>query len=115
MSMPTATEPLSLRATDRALRPELVVGLVVTMPASAMPRTMFETVAVESPVWRASSAWVCGPLVARAWTMRCSLSCRSAGCEPGLGRPLFGAGRDGTAESTDMHTHSYMQVVAVKK
>ena len=63
--------------------PELVIGSVEARPASCMILTMLETVAVDRPVWRASSAWVEGP--ARRHSMiRCWFRCRRADCDPGF-------------------------------
>src|SRR5687768_1660111 len=81
--MPTATAPLLLSRTLSARRPELVVGSVDASPESCMILTMFDTVAVESPVWRASSAWVEGPL-SRHSMIRCWFRCRRADCDPGF-------------------------------
>src|SRR5687768_10291747 len=81
--MPTATAPLLLSRTLSARRPELVVGSVDASPESCMILTMFDTVAVESPVWRASSACVAGPL-SRHSMIRCWFKCRRADCDPGF-------------------------------
>src|SRR6476661_10195575 len=81
--MPTATAPLLLSRTFKARRPELVIGSVDASPASCMILTMLETVAVDSPVCRASSAWVDGPLM-RVSMIRCWFSCRRADWDPGF-------------------------------
>src|SRR6476661_6905817 len=45
--------------------------------------TILETVAVDSPVCRASSAWVDGPPI-RVSMIRCWFCCRRADCDPGF-------------------------------
>src|SRR5664280_1682800 len=56
-----------------------------TIPRSARIETIPETVEGASDVRRASSAWVRGPAIRRAVTMRCSLAARNEDCEPGPG------------------------------
>jgi hypothetical protein len=48
---------------------------------------MFETVAVESPVPRASSAWVDGPFDRRNSKSLSWFKCLSAPCDPGFVAP----------------------------
>src|SRR5687767_8972746 len=81
--MPTATAPLLFSRTLRARRPELVIGSVDARPESCMILTMLDTVAVDRPVCRASSAWVDGPL-SRHSMIRCWFRCRRADCDPGF-------------------------------
>ena len=81
--MPTATAPLLFSRTFSVRRPELVVGSVEARPESCMILTMLDTVAVDSPVCRASSAWVEGPL-SRHSMIRCWFRCLRADCDPGF-------------------------------
>ena len=82
-STPTATAPRPSIRTDSARRPELVVGAVLTNPSSAMALTMLDTVAVDSPVCRDSSACVSGPRAISACKIRWLFRCRRAPWEPG--------------------------------
>ena len=72
-----------------ARRPELVTGEVSTRPFDSISFTMFETVAVDRPVMRASSAWVEGPPVSKDSTMRYWFSFLRAPCDPGFRGRLF--------------------------
>lgn len=77
-----------LSETLRARRPPAEVGVTSTVPPSLSSRTMLETVAADSPVDRAISAWVSEPAIRTARTTRSRLARCSDDCDPGVSTPI---------------------------
>lgn len=83
-STPTTMPASPDSETLRARRPPAEVGVTSTVPPSFNSRTMFETVAADSPVLRAISAWVSEPAMRTARTTRSRLARCSEDCDPGV-------------------------------
>ena len=83
-STPTTMPASPDSATLRARRPPEEVGVTSTVPLSFSSRTMLETVAADSPVLRAISAWVSEPASRTARTTRSRLARCSDDCDPGV-------------------------------
>ena len=80
-SMPATTPAEVASVTVVPRRP--LPGSVDTRPAAARSRTMLDTVAGASPVWRARSACVTCPPMRSTSTTRCWLAERSDAVVPG--------------------------------
>ena len=83
-STPTTIPASALSETPRARRPLAEVGVTSTVPPSFSSRTMLETVAADSPVVLAISAWVSEPASRTARTTRSRLARCSEDCDPGV-------------------------------
>ncbi len=88
-STPTTIPASALSETLRARLPPEDVGVTTTVPASFSSRTMFDTVAAESPVLLAISAWVSEPAIRTALSTRSRLARCSEDCDPGVSTDMF--------------------------